>query len=356
MRLLAVVFAIGTIAAADLFAQRFRVTTEAVRVDALVMDGNKPIAGLQASDFEVRDSGVLQRIEAVSFEEIPLSVMLALDTSHSLTGQPIEDLKNAARTVAELLRDEDRVALLTFSERVSLRLPWTSDQARVGTALSNISASGATSLHDGAYAALVSRDDQPGRPLILLFSDGQDTASWLGGQAVIEAAQRNDAVVYVVGLPAGEAPPPGYRHDFRSGVQPRPAPVAPQALSEPFLNALADETGGSYLTVERSDRLRDTFVQIVNEFRMRYLLSVHADGCGCRRMASDRGEVEGAPRPRYGAARLSEVGPLVRKWRAAAARRAESRRAGRRRAPRAYRCERSPRTRRAHASAASRAP
>ena len=278
MRLLVVVFAIGAIAAADLFAQRFRVTTEAVRVDALVVDGNKPIAGLQASDFEVRDSGVLQRIEAVSFEEIPLSVMLALDTSHSLTGQPIEDLKNAARTVAELLRDGDRVALLTFSERVSLLLPWTSDQARVGTALSNISANGATSLHDGAYAALVCRDDQPGRPLILLFSDGQDTASWLGGQAVIEAAQRNDAVVYVVGLPAGEAPPPGYRLDFRSGVQPRPPPVAPQALSEPFLNALADETGGSYLTVERSDRLRDTFVQIVNEFRMRYLLSYTPTG------------------------------------------------------------------------------
>jgi hypothetical protein len=61
-------------------------------------------------------------------------------------------------------------------------------------------------------------------------------------------------------------------------VQPRVPPVAPQALAEPFLNALAGETGGSYLTVERSDRLRETFVQIVNEFRLRYLLSYTPTG------------------------------------------------------------------------------
>jgi VWFA-related protein len=278
MMRLAAALAIAAIAGSGLAGQRFKVTTEAVRVDALVTDGNKPVAGLQPGDFEIRDSGVVQQIDAVSFEEVPLSVMLALDTSHSLRGRPIEDLKNAARAVAELLQTRDRVALLTFSEQVSMPLPWTSDHRRVNAALLDVLANGATSLHDGAYAALVSRDDQAGRPLVLLFSDGQDTASWLGGQAVIEAAQRSDVVVYVVGLPAGEARAPGFRIDFRSGVQPRIPRVVPQALAEPFLHAIAADTGGSFLTVERSERLRDTFVQIVNEFRMRYLLSYTPKG------------------------------------------------------------------------------
>ena len=253
--------------------QRFKTSAEAVRVDVLVKVGNRPLGGLTAADFDLRDRGVPQHIYSVSFEDVPLSVMIALDASDSLKGQAIHDLRDAASAAAGLLRPDDRAALLTFTHRLSLHTPWTNDHAQIGAALVNVEPSGATSLHDVAYTALTLKDDQPGRALVLLFSDGHDTASWLPGVSVIEAAHRSEAVVYAVGLTSPYVRAPGYRLDFRSGPQPAPENMAPRVLAEPLLPALADQTGGKFLTTDRSDKLRETFVQIVNEFRTRYLLT-----------------------------------------------------------------------------------
>ena len=257
--------------------QPFRVSAEAVRVDALVKRGNRPVAGLTAADFELFDGGVRQHIDSVSFEDVPLSVMIALDTSTSLTGTAFNDLRDAASAATRLLRPEDRVALLTFSHHLALRTPWTHDHAEIHTALADMHAAGATSLHDGAYAALTFKDERPGRSMVLLFSDGHDTSSWLPGQFVIDAARRSDAVVYAVGLISPYMKPVGYLLDFRSGVQPA-ITTAPPAGAEFFLPALADQTGGTFLTTERSNKLQETFVQIVNEFRTRYLLTYTPTG------------------------------------------------------------------------------
>lgn len=253
--------------------QKFRVAVEAVRVDALVMDGNRPVGGLTAADFELRDSGVIQDIEAVAIEDVPLSVMLVLDTSTSVKGLPLTDLKQAASAVVQLLTPADRSALMTFSGALRLGSGWTSDHGVLEAAIARSEAAGGTALHDAAYAALTLRDPQPGRTLVLIFSDGADTASWLPGQHVLDIARRNDAVVYAVTLNVGELRVPGYRLDFQSGIQ-EPIKHAPTpTLMQPFLDALTEETGGKVINAQRSDRLRETFVQIVNEFRSRYLLT-----------------------------------------------------------------------------------
>ncbi len=251
--------------------QTFRSGAEAVRVDVLAMDGNRPIGGLAAADFELRDSGVPQRIDSVAFEDVPLSVLLALDTSESVAGAPLLHLKAAAGAVLDLLERQDHAALLTFSHRLALRAPWADPQRLLaGIALSE--AGGGTSLHDAAYAALTLKDERAGRSLVLIFSDGDDTSSWLPGAAVIDVARRSDAVVYAVGLTARRAVAPGYLVDFSSGLQPAIPPLRPSALAERFLGALAGETGGRYMDADDSRELRDTFVKIVSEFRSRYLL------------------------------------------------------------------------------------
>ena len=253
--------------------QTFRVSVDAVRVDVLVTDGNRPVGGLQPIDFELRDSGVVQRLESVSFEDVPLSVMLALDASSSVRGKPLEDLKQAGLAIAGLLRPDDRAALLRFSEEIDLPSQWTADHQELARAIERTQASGSTALHDAAYAALTLRDPQAGRLLVLMFSDGDDTASWLSGRSVIDAARRSDAVVYSVGLRPAPVRKLGYLVDFRSGLQPEVPRVVPPELTKSFLTALAEETGGKYFNTERSDRLRETFVQIVTEFRSRYLLT-----------------------------------------------------------------------------------
>ena len=69
----------------------FRVGVEGVRVDVLATDGGRPVAGLKASDFELRDSGVPQQIESVAVEDVPLRVLLALDVSGSVRNEPLRD-------------------------------------------------------------------------------------------------------------------------------------------------------------------------------------------------------------------------------------------------------------------------
>jgi VWFA-related protein len=253
--------------------QKFRVTADAVLVDVLVTDGKMTVAGLRSTDFELRDSGVLQRLESISFEDVPLSMMLALDASSSVDGQSLEHLKQAGSAAAGLLRPGDRGALLTFSEQIDLASGWTADHQELARAIARTKASGGTALHDAAYAALTLNDPEVGRPLIIVFSDGDDTASWLSGRAVVDVARRSDAVIYAVGVRGAAARRHGYLMDFRSGVQADIPREVPSELTRSFLSALAQETGGQYLEAERSERLRETFERIVTEFRTRYLLT-----------------------------------------------------------------------------------
>jgi VWFA-related protein len=270
----------GVVAAAALLAgitaaaqQPFRVGVDAVRVDVMVRDGNRPVAGLTLADFELRDSGVVQQVDAVSFEDAPLSVLLALDTSRSVAGQPLQHLKQAAAAVNALLRPGDRAAVLAFSQEVDLASDWDATREQTDYAIARAEAAGSTALHDAVFVALTLRDPQPGRPLVLVFTDGDDTASWLPGRTVLDLARRSDAVVYGVGLYSSTSRQTGYLVDFRSGLQPDIPPVLPSELRKSFLRVLADETGGKYLDTDRSDRLREAFVQILTEFRGRYWLT-----------------------------------------------------------------------------------
>jgi len=264
--------------ATPLAQQVFRSGAEAVRVDVLVTDGRKPVGDLTATDFEVRDSGVPQRIDSVNLDDVPLSVLLVLDVSYSMHGEPLAHLKDAASAVIDLLRPADRAAILTFSEKLQLAARWTSDRSELKHAFEGIEARGSTSLYDAAYSALTLRDPLPGRPLVLIFSDGHDTLSWLPGQAVLDTARRSEAVVYGVGLKMDATLVPGYRLDFRSGPQPVRRIVSPSLMVEELLPHLAADTGGKHLNAQRSAALRDAFVQIVSEFRTRYLITYTPQG------------------------------------------------------------------------------
>ena len=254
-------------------AQTYRVTVEGVRVDVLVTENRRVVRGLTAADFELRDSGVAQTIESVSFEDVPVSVMLVLDTSASVRGTPLEHLKQAATALVDRLRPDDRAALMTFSGTVSLACDWTSDTGRLRAAIGYVEAGGATALYDATFSALMLRDPSPGRPLVLVFSDAGDTSSWLPGARVVELAQRQDAVVYGVTLQNPNRPALEYLADFTSGLQPALPNVVPGAFSQPFVERLAQESGGRVLAAEKSDQIQPIFETIIAEFRTRYVLT-----------------------------------------------------------------------------------
>jgi VWFA-related protein len=225
----------------------FSSRVEAVRVDVLVKDRGQIVRGLGTQDFEVRDEGVLQEVDIVRLELVPLNVVLGLDASASVTGERLEHLLGAGHSLLERLSGEDRAALLTFSHAVRLRQELTRDIPLVRQALDAVIPAGQTSLIDGASAAIALSGADVGRSLLIVFSDGVDTASFLSSDAVLQSARRADVVAYGVAI--------------RSRINPT------------FLKELGALTGGSVFEIESTKDLSQTFLRILDEFRQRYLLS-----------------------------------------------------------------------------------
>ena len=237
-----------TIAQQPTFSSRL----EAVRVDVLVTDNGRPVRGLGPGDFVILDNGTPQTVDLASFETLPVNVILAFDHSGSVTGDRLAQLQDAARAVLGALTPRDQAALVTFSHRVELRQPLTHDSRLVVDAVKAAQPGGDTSLFDGVYAGLLVGVNDAARNLVLVFSDGVDTASWLAAEQIIETGKRSDAVVYALS-PKG-------------------------AGSGPFLRDLADQTAGSAIEVESLRELSARFVAILEEFRHRYLLSYSPTG------------------------------------------------------------------------------
>ena len=234
---------------------RFGTRVEVVKVSVLVRGSDGPILGLRAMDFEVRDNGVPQQVERVRSEELPLNVILTLDVSGSVKGEKLVELKRASHGLVDGLRPGDRVAFLTFAERLRLKPPLGVDFGAIHARIDALDAEGGTALMDGTFAALTLGDALGGRALAIVFTDGLENVSWLREDDVIEAARRSDVVVYAVRA-GGEAPR--------------------------FLGAVASTTGGRVLTADSPDRLRPAFLAILAEFRTRYLLSYTPRGVGRR--------------------------------------------------------------------------
>lgn len=227
-------------------AQTFRSRVESVRLDALVLDRGRPVVGLRADDFEIRDNGALQAVTLLGAGALPMDVILLLDMSGSLSAERLGALRAAAGALLDALRPADRAALATFSREVQRAQALTHDVAAVRRALERETPSGPTVLVDAMFAAIGMTE--PGdRCLLIVFSDGLDTASWLQPDAVVRAAERSEVVIYAVSTSTARHAPGLLRH-------------------------VTDSTGGQLLEVD-SASLPTAFTRVLDEFRQRYVLS-----------------------------------------------------------------------------------
>ena len=164
---------------------------------------------------------------------------------------------------------------------MNLRAGWTSDRAKLARAVDGITAQGATSLTDAAFAALAMRGRPTSRTLVLFFTDGDDTASWLSAADVARAARRAEAVVSSVMLSAPGNTAAVIAKTFAApgtpGADAR-AQIAPWLADEPslyrsaLLPVLALETGGETVQLADTSGLAAAFADVLARHRGRYVL------------------------------------------------------------------------------------
>jgi VWFA-related protein len=259
MRVL-IALAIG--AAAPLL--QFRTSVDVVRVEALVLDKGRPVAGLTAADFAVTDNGVAQTIRVRALAREPIDVAIALDVSGSVAGDRLERLRAAALALVGQLTPADRATLLTFDHALRLG-PRDADPAALAARLRGLGAQGRTSLVDAATTALVWSIGRDRPMLIIVFSDGRDTASWTRPEQALALAGRSGAVVDAVVM--GELMPVGVPRLVTGDVATLLTP------DERFAADLAVSTGGRVRNGSAGAGLAGAFREALDHFRARYEIS-----------------------------------------------------------------------------------
>ena len=277
---------------------QFRAETRRVFVDVTVEEAGsdrEPLEftgsdGFLASDFEVLDNGIVQEdVLLVDTRSQPLSIVLVLDSSASVSGRKLERLGAATRSFLSRLGPDDDVSIIGFGTRFEETARLTSPRNALKI-VERLRGEGATSLVDGMFAAIVRAETSSTRPVVVVFSDGEDNMSWLSGHDLRHAVRRTYAVIYAVRI-AGRNVMPGGRVESnqRAGL-PSMDPEGQKMLEE-----VTGSSGGRLIMARSSDELEAAFEQPGDES----VVPEHIGGEGDL-MALGRTTVLGGPESRVG--------------------------------------------------------
>jgi VWFA-related protein len=248
----------------------FRSAVDLVSIQASVRDKHgRPLPGLKASDFEVKDNGQLRSILSLrSDTRSPVSVAVLVDMSGSMrVGSKVAIARQAYHSILSQLREgEDELALFTFDSRLHERQPFTTAITRLTDSLDDFKPFGATSLYD-ATAATARRlaERSAAHKAIIILTDGIDTSSSMSAPEVSAIASSIDVPVYIVATVASA--------DRTSLTEAIDRNVAAQAAD---LSDLAEWTGGRMVFATTFEESVVTAADLLSELRQQYVLAIEA--------------------------------------------------------------------------------
>ena len=258
----------GLLVAAAVFAPgydqlTFRATSDAVTFDVSVKRGNTPVMGLEGNDFRVTDNGVIQAIESVSVERVPLDVTVFHDTSGSLGGR-IDELRRDIAAIHGMLRSDDRLRVLALgSQRVVDVFGWSGASDKLD--LRRIVEGSFSPINDALVVALLHRPAVGRRHIVVALTDLLDNGGTLDARQVEEVARRSESLLHVIAVPTSMT---------RGASRPLWAPTGLEgqaALS--ILRGVAKLTGGElHERLVSAPNPVDEFGKILSDFRASYVL------------------------------------------------------------------------------------
>jgi VWFA-related protein len=226
-----------------------------LRVFATVTDRDgRPVLGLTESDFEAlvkgRDAQIV-RVEEITNGDLPVSVVLVLDSSESMFGNPLADLKNAANLLLDNLRPVDEVAVINFDSGFEVIQPFTNDFSAARAAVNTLSADGVTALFGATYAGAELAINQASNPrrFVVLVTDGHEFGGRSNRSADegIRLANDNGIPFFAIGF---------------------------GSVYIPYLTELGEGTNGRTYILPSSGQLTDAFNFISNFLRSQYIITL----------------------------------------------------------------------------------
>jgi Ca-activated chloride channel family protein len=234
------------------------VDVKLVNVFVNVTDRNGAIvSGLTRDDFAVAEDGRPQRIAVFERQsELPLNLTLAIDTSGSVRKDMAEEADAARRFAHALLRSQDQMSLLQFATGVRELVPFTNKLSQIDHGLGQLHGGGATALYDAISLGSERLGGNPGRKVLVVISDGDDTASRATYAQALEQALRNEVIIYsIIDVPIE-------------------ASAGRDLGGEHALITLAEQTGGKSFYASDGG-LDKVFARVSDDLRAQYLLGYY---------------------------------------------------------------------------------
>lgn len=240
----------------DVQAPTFRTNVEVVNVICTVRRGDRYVNTLTREDFEVYEEGTRQEIEFFSRETgeaaQPLNIVLLVDTSGSIREKLYFEQAAASVFLKKVLREnKDLAAVVQFDSEIGLVQDFTYDTDRLDAAIDSIRAGGTTKLYDAIWLAVEDLlKHEVGRKVIVILSDGEDTASSIDEDMAIRIAQDQDVIIFGIGVRTQSG------SDFGK------------------LEKFAKATGGLFFNSKaRMDELTEAFARINSAIKNQYSIS-----------------------------------------------------------------------------------
>ncbi len=237
----------------------FKVDVKLVNVFVTVLDQNgAPVSNLTKDNFQLLEDGEPQQIAVFNREsELPLSIVMAIDTSLSTRKDLKLELESARRFAHAILRPVDRLALYDFSEVVHEIVPFTASLRQIDMGISGIRSGAATAMYDALYLASDALQERRGRKVIVIITDGGDTVSHTSYQEALREAQQAEAIVYSI------------------IIVPIESSAGRDIGGEHALIQLSQDTGGKHFYASSLPQLDEAFRKISDELRTQYLLAYY---------------------------------------------------------------------------------
>jgi Ca-activated chloride channel family protein len=234
----------------------FRSSTRIVPVVATVIDEEgRFVPGLEQDQFTILDNGMPQDITFFQNDILPFTAVVMLDYSASMTAN-LDRLQAAAEQFVLRMIPEDKGQVGSFSDKIQFSGTFTNDRDDLIFALRDLQFGNPTRLYDAINESMAMLRDVERRKVVLVFTDGDDTASRVGMGDVLDRAKEEEVMVYAIGLES----------EFFNGqrrVRTRP---------DRGLKRLAEETGGGYFELKKTDDLAPTFTRVAQELHSQYTL------------------------------------------------------------------------------------